>query len=203
MSKILHVALGFGVVAAPGWRKVMPPPKKPANWKEETFQAKLPELIEAQEADAPYYPLTAQVKTLWACPLVDGATAVRVDPTPTDLITWCMKLDGIVEVLSTNLVFYGAGLRRNLRKLAVQSPGDLNAARLLVDSLESPAKVDIISYCGVKDLCETAQAFANAALGTNYDPKSAQAEAEATAALAMAYGLDMFAGKPGFTPLEW
>ena len=181
----------------------MPPPKKPANWKEETFQAKLPELIEAQEADAPYYPLTAQVKTLWACPLSVGATAVRVDPTPTGLVTWCMKTGGLVEILSSNVVFYGASLRRSLRKLALQSPGDLNAARLLVDSLESPTKVDVISYCGVRDLFETAQALANAALGTAYDLKSAQAEAEATAAAAMAYGFDAFAGKPGFMSLEW
>ena len=59
MSKILHVALGFGVQASPNWRKVMPPPKKPANWKEETFQAKLPELM-AGVAELKV-PLTAEV----------------------------------------------------------------------------------------------------------------------------------------------
>lgn len=203
MSKILHVALGFGVQASPNWRKIMPPPRKPANWKEETFQAKLPELMDAQITDAPYYPLTGRVNTLWVYPVEGKLEAERIDPTPTSLVTWCMKTGGLTEVGATNTVFYGVGLRRQLRKLAMQAPLDMNAARLLIDSPESPTKVDLISYCGVRDLFETAQQIAKAALDLNYDANSAQDEAKAVGAVVAAYGFDMFAGKPGFSPLEW
>ena len=203
MNKTLHVALGFEVVPAEQWRKIMPPPRKPANWKDETFQAKLPELMAAQETDAPYYPLTACVKSIWACPL--GETkAAQIGGSPIALVTWLMKTGGHAEITVENTVLYGAGLRRQLRKLAMQSPGDFNAGRLLVDCPESPTKIDLISYCGVRDLFESAQALANAALGTvKYEERNARAEAEAGAAVALEYGLHEFAGKPGFSPLEW
>ena len=203
MSKPLHVALGFEVVPARQWRKIMPPPRKPANWKDETFQAKLPELMAAQETDAPYYPLTACVQAIWACPL--GETkAEKIGGSPLALVTWLTNTGGLLEITSKNTVLYGVSLRRQLRKLAMQSPGDFNAGRLLVDCPESPTKIDLISYCGVRDLFDSAQALANAALGTvKYEENNAQAEAVAAAAVAYDYGLHEFTGKPGFSPLEW
>lgn len=202
MSKTLHVALGFEVVPAKNWRAIMPPPRKPANWKEETFQAKLPELMAAQETDAPHYPLTGRVSKLWACIVGDKVEAAEVGATPTGLVAWCMKAGGITEVTSESVVFYGVGLRRQLRKLAMQSPRDTNAARLLIDGRDSPTKVDLFSYCGVRDLFESAQALARTALALDYRV-GAQGEAEAVAAVAGCYGLDLFAGKPGFAALEW
>lgn len=202
MSKTLHVALGFEVVPAKNWRAIMPPPRKPANWKEETFQAKLPELTAAQETDATYYPLTGRVNKVWACAIGGKVEAVEAGASPTGLLAWCMKTGGITEVTSESVVFYGVGLRRQLRKLAMQSPRDMNAACLLVDGRDSPTKVDLLSYCGVRDLFESAQALARAALALDYRA-GAQGEAEAVAAVAGCYGLDLLAGKPGFTPLEW
>lgn len=44
------IFLGFEFKAADNWQEIIGPPKKPSNWKQETYEAKLPEL-QAKQAE--------------------------------------------------------------------------------------------------------------------------------------------------------
>jgi hypothetical protein len=52
---------GFEHSRLPNWQQKMPLPQKPGNWREETFQAKLPELVERQAAKAATHLLAGSI----------------------------------------------------------------------------------------------------------------------------------------------
>lgn len=70
----MNVFMGFEFEARPEWRTIMGDPKKPANWKDDTYKSKIEELRLKQAEDASTH-LAAGVVSR-ACAIVDNNTII-------------------------------------------------------------------------------------------------------------------------------
>ena len=196
----LHIALGFESAPADNWQHVMPPPRKPGNWKDSTYQEKLPEMLAAQAAEVVNLPIVGRVTEVWAYDVMQATEPVKIrEATAGALLVWCNQLAGNKD---RPVVFYGVGLRKQLRKLAAQSADSgPAAAALLVDSKTTPAKIDLLTYMGVSSFVDSAQQLAQALTGVDY-PKEALGEAAAVARVVRALGLP-YATDTDFAAFGW
>ena len=64
----------FGCKARANWSEVIPPPKKPDNYKDETWEKKLPDKLKELEATAPYHFLGGEIINVMVAP-EDGKIA--------------------------------------------------------------------------------------------------------------------------------
>ena len=73
------ICVGFEFEARDDWRDYVDPPEKPGNWKDETFQAKLPELWKKRELEAPEHLAAGRVKGV-AVAVLDKAEILFYTP---------------------------------------------------------------------------------------------------------------------------
>ena len=141
---VKHIAIGYtSEIRGEQWQSLLAPPKKPSNWKEETWIAKLPDALAKQAAESYNIPGVAKVTRLAVREVAPEAQAQEIEPTP----------EALLEVLSDDhVVVYGDHVRTCLRLLAAAvTPGDpshyTNNGRLL--TLHNITPVSLMSLCGV------------------------------------------------------
>lgn len=76
--KVAKIFLGFEYSPKPDWQELMPPPKKPSNWKQETYEDKLPELREKQKETAAQHLMAGSVNRACAIMQVEDSQVVKL-----------------------------------------------------------------------------------------------------------------------------
>jgi hypothetical protein len=104
------LVLGFELTARSGWQEYLDAPEKPSNWKEETFQAKLPELWAKKEKEAPEHLAAGKIKAI--CGL--GEQLLYEQFTPAGLIA---NVEGWLKA-SNPFTLVGFDLADGLRHVA-------------------------------------------------------------------------------------
>lgn len=171
MSIKLHAALGFELEANTNWESIIPPPKKPSNWKQETFDAKLAELRASQEKDAAetvvagrvrrlavrffYTEITDTVKRyMTAISLPDdrniiATKAIIIDPKPEVLVQAIREHNSVPGI--ANCTLYGADIKNKLRILCMSSYDHFSGAVNIWNDLDnSPTHAFVINRGSVQ-----------------------------------------------------
>ena len=109
----MNIFLGFEYSTKQGWEDIMGPPKKPSNWKDETYEKKLPELRAKQAAGAAEHLMAGRVSH--ACILKwEGGSTLDVNEVSGDgLVAWLLENVGAVKTAPTTI--FGFELLRSLR----------------------------------------------------------------------------------------
>lgn len=166
MSLKLHVALGFEFEPSHNWESIIPEPKKPSNWKQETFDAKKSELRSNQAAEASETPVAGKVSSLAVRMfytdtdsnryLVRVATEGKIVTTK-DAIQIAPSASALIEAIKAynvsgyafnaaidGCILYAANIRNSLRVLCMNTYGALGAtsAFKLWDDLAANNLVD-------------------------------------------------------------
>lgn len=174
-----HFAIGFEVEPSDVWREVTPMPKKPKSTKQETFDAKMPELLEEQRLGAVDYPLSGKITKMYVQAIHGGSYAVELKPTLSSLIT-------IAEPFS-DVILYGVDIRLRMRQLALLDPDTEIAGAIL--SSDHIGMVDIITAAGLRTLGVTLGQWLQAIHKIPESGTGAMAEAVNVATLVRTYNL--------------
>jgi hypothetical protein len=173
-----HFAIGFEVEPSDIWREVTPMPRKPKTTKQETFDAKLPELLEEQRQCAIDYPLSGKI-TEMAVANIDGGYVTKIAPTLAALMA--------VIAPASDVVLYGVDIRLRMRQLALLDPYPAGAGAVLAsDHIDM---VDIITAAGLRPLGVALSQWLVAIRKIPSTASGAVAEAANVAVLVNTYGM--------------
>ena len=146
MNNVFYIA--FRTEAREDWKSHIDGPKKPGGWKEETFQAKLPELWQKKVEGAPAHFSAGKIVEIGA---QEHNGAVKLFDTISSFIDF---MEGIHAICTNGITLVGIGVKDSLRhcgwNLIVDDEEAITPAWLWGSTLETGITViDVATLAGI------------------------------------------------------